>query len=86
MEGLADPVGDGLGEVPVLDVSFSDLATFGECGHRYRLGNVLAFQTQMAPELGYGRAIHHVQRWADGRAASRADDKRERHDHRGPAG
>jgi len=51
----------GAGALP-LDVSFSDLAAFDECGHRYRLSNVLAFQAQMAPELGYGRAIHHVLR------------------------
>jgi len=53
---------DSAGEAPQLDVSFSDLATFSECGHRYRLSNVLTFQTQIAPELGYGRAIHHVLR------------------------
>jgi len=45
-----------------LDVSFSDLAVFEECGHRYRLGHALGFQTLIAPELGYGRAIHHVLR------------------------
>jgi DNA helicase-2/ATP-dependent DNA helicase PcrA len=49
-------------EAPPLDVSYSDLAAFEECGHRYRLSNVLGFQTQIAPELGYGRAIHHVLR------------------------
>ena len=49
-------------EPPTLDVSFSDLAAFEECGHRYRLSNVLGYQTQIAPELGYGRAIHHVLR------------------------
>lgn len=49
-------------EAPTLDVSFSDLASFEECGHRYRLSNILGFQTQIAPELGYGRAIHHVLR------------------------
>ena len=49
-------------EAPALDVSFSDLASFQECGHRYRLSSVLGFQTQIAPELGYGRAIHHVLR------------------------
>jgi DNA helicase-2/ATP-dependent DNA helicase PcrA len=49
-------------EAAPLDVSYSDLAAFDECGHRYRLSNVLEFQTQMAPELGYGRAIHHVLR------------------------
>jgi DNA helicase-2/ATP-dependent DNA helicase PcrA len=49
-------------EPPAVDVTFSDLATFGECGYRYRLSSVFAFQTQLAPELGYGRAIHHVLR------------------------
>ncbi len=49
-------------ELESLEVSFSDLAVFEECGHRYRLGNALGFQTQIAPELGYGRAIHHVMR------------------------
>jgi DNA helicase-2/ATP-dependent DNA helicase PcrA len=49
-------------EPALLDVSFSDLAVFEECGHRYRLGHGLGFQTQIAPELGYGRAIHHVLR------------------------
>jgi DNA helicase-2/ATP-dependent DNA helicase PcrA len=49
-------------ELPTLDVSFSDLAAFEECGHRYRLSDVIGFQTQIAPELGYGRAIHHVLR------------------------
>lgn len=56
------PAEDAPKEPPTLDVSFSDLASFEECGHRYRLSNVLGFQTQIAPELGYGRAIHHVLR------------------------
>jgi DNA helicase-2/ATP-dependent DNA helicase PcrA len=58
----ATPVAGEDAEAPPLDVSYSDLAAFDECGHRYRLSNVLEFQTQMAPELGYGRAIHHVLR------------------------
>jgi DNA helicase II / ATP-dependent DNA helicase PcrA len=49
-------------ETSTLDVSFSDLATFAECGYRYRLANLFGFQTQIAPELGYGRAVHHVLR------------------------
>lgn len=49
-------------EVAPLDISYSDLAAFEECGHRYRLSSVLGFQTQIATELGYGRAIHHVLR------------------------
>lgn len=58
----APPEADSGAEAPQLDVSYSDLATFTECGHRYRLSKVLTFQTQIAPELGYGRAVHHVLR------------------------
>ena len=56
------PESGGPPEPASLGVSFSDLAVFEECGHRYRLGHALGFQTQIAPELGYGRAIHHVLR------------------------
>jgi DNA helicase-2/ATP-dependent DNA helicase PcrA len=56
------PESGGAPEPVSLDVSFSNLAVFEECGHRYRLAHALGFQTQIAPELGYGRAIHHVLR------------------------
>lgn len=49
-------------EAPPLEVSFSDIALFDECGYRYRLGTVLGFQQELAVELGYGKAIHHVLR------------------------
>lgn len=49
------------GAAPV-EVSYSDLAIFEECGYRYRLANVFGFQAPLAPELGYGRALHHVLR------------------------
>jgi len=51
-----------LSEAPPLDVSFSDVALFEECGYRYRLATVLGFQQELAVELGYGKAIHHVLR------------------------
>ena len=35
---------------------------FDDCGHRYRLANLLGFEQEIAPELGYGKAIHHVLR------------------------
>ncbi len=60
LPGAPEPGGPP--EPASLDVSFSDLAVFEECGHRYRLGHALGFQTQIAPELGYGHAIHHVLR------------------------
>lgn len=50
------------GEPPAVEVSYSDLAAFEECGYRYRLANVFGFQAPLAPELGYGRAVHHVLR------------------------
>jgi DNA helicase II / ATP-dependent DNA helicase PcrA len=48
-------------EVP-LDVSFSEVSVFEDCGYRYRLATVLGFQQELALELGYGKAIHHVLR------------------------
>lgn len=49
-------------ELPPLELSFSDVALFEDCGHRYRLGSLLGFQQELAVELGYGKAIHHVLR------------------------
>lgn len=45
-----------------LEVSFSDLATFDECGHSWRLGTSFGFQQPVALELNYGRALHHLLR------------------------
>lgn len=47
---------------PRLSVSFSELSDYEECGHRFRLSSSFGFETQLASELGYGRAIHHVLR------------------------
>lgn len=55
-------------DLPPLDVSFSDVAVFDDCGHRYRLANVFGFEQEVAPELGYGKAIHHVLRQVAERA------------------
>lgn len=60
LPGPPQPVGDE--DPPPLEVTFSDLAVFDDCGHRYRLANQLGFEQQIAPELGYGKAIHHVLR------------------------
>jgi DNA helicase-2/ATP-dependent DNA helicase PcrA len=49
-------------EPPPLGLPFSDIARFEDCGHNYRLGSVLGFQQDLALELGYGKAIHHVLR------------------------
>lgn len=49
-------------EPPPLEVSFSDVAMFEDCGYRYRLANQLGFEQELAVELGYGKALHHVLR------------------------
>ncbi|MBL4844231.1 MAG: ATP-dependent helicase [Planctomycetes bacterium] len=52
----------GSEEPPPLEVSFSNLALFQDCGYRYRLREVFGFASEIALELGYGRAVHHVLR------------------------
>ena len=52
----------GDAEVSQVELSFSDFALFEDCGYRYRLGSLLGFQQELAVELGYGKAIHHVLR------------------------
>jgi DNA helicase-2/ATP-dependent DNA helicase PcrA len=47
-------------DLPVL--AFSELASFGECGLAYRMRTLLGFQPPLAPELGYGKAVHHIMR------------------------
>lgn len=54
------PPEDEAEEPPTL--SFSDLALYEECPLRYRLSNLLGFEPQLVPELGYGRSIHHILR------------------------
>jgi len=46
----------------VVDASFSDLALYLECGFAYRLRRLLGFQPPLVPELGFGKAVHHVMR------------------------
>jgi len=45
-----------------VELSFSDIATWEDCGYRYRLANSFGFENQLAVELGYGHAVHHVLR------------------------
>jgi DNA helicase II / ATP-dependent DNA helicase PcrA len=45
-----------------LELTFSELSQFLDCGLAYRLRNLLGFQPRLAPELGYGKAVHHVLR------------------------
>ncbi len=60
---LPTPAAEATGpELPALEISFSELARYEECGFRYRLSSVLGFEQELALELGYGKAIHHVLR------------------------
>lgn len=58
-EAFAPPV-DRADELP--EISFSELAMFEECPLRFRMSNSFGFQPQLATELGYGKAIHHILR------------------------
>lgn len=49
-------------EAPSSQVSFSEVAQYEDCPYQYRLANSLGFQNVLVPELGYGRAVHHVLR------------------------
>jgi DNA helicase-2/ATP-dependent DNA helicase PcrA len=54
------PDDEATDEPPTL--SFSELALYEGCPLRYRLSSSLGFQPQLATELGYGKAIHHLLR------------------------
>ena len=45
-----------------LELTFSELAQFLDCGMAFRLRTLIGFQPRIAPELGYGKAVHHVMR------------------------
>ncbi len=49
-------------ELPPLELGFSDLADYEDCGYSYRLSRVFGFERELAQELGYGNAVHHVLR------------------------
>jgi DNA helicase-2/ATP-dependent DNA helicase PcrA len=50
------------GDDATIEISFSELDSYLECGAAYRLRSLLGFQPRLAPELGYGKAVHHVLR------------------------
>ena len=45
-----------------ITLTYSELAAYLQCGLAFRLRNMLGFQPRLAPELGYGKAVHHVMR------------------------
>ncbi len=52
----------GAGDDEAISVTYSEMAAFLDCGMAFRLRNQLGFQPRIAPELGYGKAVHHVLR------------------------
>ena len=54
-------VDDG-GSDDQISITYSELAAFIDCGKAFRLRNLIGFQPRLAPELGYGKAVHHVMR------------------------
>jgi DNA helicase-2/ATP-dependent DNA helicase PcrA len=54
-----EPAGE---EEPLVEVTLSDLILYGGCGLSYKLRTAVGFQPTLAPELGYGRAVHHMLR------------------------
>jgi DNA helicase-2/ATP-dependent DNA helicase PcrA len=56
-----EPLRNGHADEPVT-LTFSDLAAYRACGFSYRLRSVFGFQPFLAPELGYGKAVHHIMR------------------------
>ncbi len=62
----------------LIDLDFSSLVTYSECGYRYWLRHVCGFQPPLVPELGFGTLLHHVvaelaRAGASGRAPREAD-------------
>jgi DNA helicase-2/ATP-dependent DNA helicase PcrA len=45
-----------------ISLTYSELAAFIDCGMAFRLRTLIGFQPRRAPELGYGKAVHHVMR------------------------
>lgn len=54
-----EPAGTG---ADPLTVTYSELAAYIDCGMAFRLRDLIGFQPRLAPELGYGKAVHHVMR------------------------
>lgn len=50
------------GEQDSLALSFSEIVSYHLCPLSYQLSALLGFQPQLVPELGYGKAVHHLLR------------------------
>lgn len=49
-------------EDEVLTLSVEEILTYLRCPHQYRMRHVWGYEAELARELGYGRAVHHVLR------------------------
>jgi len=58
----AAPSAGATSDAPPLELGYSDLADYEDCGYIYRLSRVFGFERELVQELGYGRAVHHVLR------------------------
>ena len=61
-EVVPPPVEPTARQARTIEVTFSELAAFLDCAMAYRLRNLVGSQPRLAPELGYGKAVHHVLR------------------------
>jgi len=52
----------GSADTDPITLTYSELAAFLDCGTAFRLRELIGFQPRLAPELGYGKAVHHVMR------------------------
>ncbi len=56
------PIETTAADAQTIEITFSELDAFLGCAMAYRLRNLVGFQPRLAPELGYGKAVHHVLR------------------------
>jgi DNA helicase II / ATP-dependent DNA helicase PcrA len=54
--------GEGSDSDEAVTLTYSQMAAFMDCGQAFRLRELIGFQPRLAPELGYGKAVHHVLR------------------------
>jgi DNA helicase-2/ATP-dependent DNA helicase PcrA len=59
---VPNPKSGAAGHDEPITITYSEMAMFLDCGMAFRLRNLLGFQPRIAPELGYGKAVHHVLR------------------------
>jgi DNA helicase-2/ATP-dependent DNA helicase PcrA len=59
---VVPPVEPRAADAATIEVTFSELAAFLDCAMAHRLRDLVGFQPRLAPEPGYGKAVHHVLR------------------------